>query len=71
MANSVEGSGLSIEVRFVKKDGVPIRPVKNDEEAGAAAIREVPLHNKYHWGAFDLADKLGLTRPKAGLRLCI
>ena len=65
VATSVEGTGLSVEVRFVKKEGLAVRLVKDDEQVDAAAIRLVPLQKKFHWGAFDLADKLGLSRPKA------
>ena len=65
VATSVEGSGVSVEVRFVKKEGVPVRLVKDDEQVDAAAIRLVPLQKKYHWGPFELADKLGLSRPRA------
>lgn len=65
VATSVEGTGLSVEVRFVKKEGVAVRLVKDDEEVDAAAIRLVPLQKKFHWGAFELADRLGLSRPKA------
>ncbi|MEX0426053.1 hypothetical protein AB3X52_00360 [Nocardioides sp. DS6] len=70
VATSVEGAGLSVEVRFVKKECVPVRLVKDDEQVDAAAIRLVPLQKKYHWGAFDLADKLGLSRPKAAALRC-
>jgi hypothetical protein len=65
VATSVEGAGLSVEVRFVKKDGLAVRLVKDDEQVDAAAIRLVPLQKKFHWGAFELADKLGLSRPKS------
>ena len=65
VATSVEGTGLSVEVRFVKKEGLPVRLVKDEEEADAASIRLVPMQKKFHWTAFELADKLGLSRPKA------
>lgn len=45
--------------------GVPVRLAKEDDEVDAAAIRLVPLQNKFHWAAFELADKVGLSRPKA------
>lgn len=70
VATAVEGTGLSVEVRFVKKAGVPVRLVQDDEEVDAAAFRLVPLQKKFHWGAFDLADKLGLSRPKAAALRC-
>lgn len=65
VATAVEGGGLAVEVRFVKKEGLAVRLVKDDDQVDAAAIRLVPLQKKFHWGAFDLADKLGLSRPRA------
>lgn len=65
VATSIEGTGLSVEVRFQKKEGIAVRLVNDDEQADAAAIRLVPLQKKFHWGAFDMADKLGLSRVKA------
>lgn len=67
---SLSGGGITIEVRFSKKDGAPVQLITEDDSRDAAAIRLVPLQKKYHWGAFDLADKLGLSRPRAtALRL--
>lgn len=60
---AVSGTGLDVEVRFVKKDGLPVTMVRGD--ADAAAIRQVDLQNKYHRSGFDLADAVGLTRPRA------
>ncbi|WP_241249758.1 DUF3644 domain-containing protein [Rhodococcus sp. X156] len=66
VATAVDGAGTTVEVRFVKKEGLPVQLVKEDEgTTDAAAIRLVPLQRKFHWGAFDLADKVGLSRPRA------
>ena len=65
VASSVEGTGLTVEVRFVKNEGLPVRLVHDDEHEDAAAVRLVPLQKKYHWPAFGMADKLGISRPKA------
>ncbi len=65
VASSVEGTGLTVEVRFVKKEGLAVRLVHDDEHEDAAAVRLVPLQKKYHWPAFGMADKLGISRPKA------
>ena len=65
VAASVVGEGLSVEARFVKREGVPVRLVKDDEQVDASAIRVVDQQKKYHWGAFALADKVRLSRPKA------
>jgi hypothetical protein len=65
VSTDIQGTGLSVEVRFAKRAGIPVRLVREDDRIGAAAIRLVPQQKRYHWGAFDLADKLNLSRPKA------
>ncbi len=62
---SVNGEGLDVQVRFVKHENA--LPVKftNDEEVDAAAIRTVDQQKKYHRSAFELADALGVSRPRA------
>jgi hypothetical protein len=59
------GDGQTVQVRFVKQDGVPVRFVRDDDQEDAAAFREVDLQKKYHLSAYDLADRLGLSRPKS------
>jgi len=61
---AVSGTGLDVEVRFVKKGGLPVTMVAGDAE-DAAAIRQVDLQKKYHRSSFDLADAVGLSRPRA------
>lgn len=61
---AVAGEGLSVSVRFVKKDGLPVRLVRDDEQ-DAAAVREVDLQKKFHRSATDLAQALNLTLPKS------
>jgi hypothetical protein len=39
--------------------------VPADDPSESAAVREVDLQRKYHLAPFDLADRLGLTRPRA------
>lgn len=56
----VEGSGLTFQVRITKGDGLAMRYV-SDEGVDAAAVRVVDQTRKYHMGAKDLADKVGLT----------
>ncbi len=67
VGTDVAGTGVTVEVRIVKQAGigVPVRLVGEDEDVDAAAIREVSLHKKYHWGPADLAEKLGLSPAKA------
>jgi hypothetical protein len=64
VAASVAGEGLSVEVRFVKKGGLPVQLV-TDPDQDVAAVREVDLQKKYHRSATDLAKAVGLTLPKA------
>lgn len=65
LESEVEGEGINVAVRFVKKGGTPVRFVAADDPAAAAAVREVDLQNKYHWSSMKLADKLGITHPKS------
>lgn len=65
VATDIQGAGLSVEVRILKQEGVPVRLVQDSDDTDAAAFRLVPLQKKFHRGAFDLADKLNLSRPKA------
>jgi hypothetical protein len=64
LKTTVDGEGLSLKVHFTKVGGAPVQ-FKADPEADAAAIREVDLQKKFHWGAQALAKKLGLSTPKA------
>lgn len=66
VAASVAGEGLTVEVRFVKKDGLPVQFVKADEAVDAAAVRVVDLQRKFHRSAGDLAASIALTSPRAG-----
>lgn len=59
------GEGVTLTVHFSKKQGAPVRYIGGDDPADAAAVREVDLRRKFHLGRADLADKLGLTQPKA------
>jgi hypothetical protein len=68
VAASFVGQGQQVQVRFVKKGGMPVRLVKDGEvmeEVDVGAVREVDLQKKYHRGPHDLADSLGLTRPRS------
>jgi hypothetical protein len=59
------GSSLAVEVRFVKKGGLPVTYTASDSEVEPAAIRMVDLEKKFHMGAYDLADRSGVSRSKA------
>lgn len=64
ITSTTTGGGLAVEVRFVKKDGLPVT-FTNDPAAEAAAIREVDLEKKFHMGPYDLADKACVDRTKS------
>lgn len=65
LTTQIEGTGLTVTVRFAKKEGVPVRLVAADDPADAAAVREVDLQRKYHFSKQELADALDLTGPRA------
>jgi hypothetical protein len=56
---------VNLVVHFTKKEGAPIRYIGGDDPAHAAAVRELDLQKKFYLGAADLAQKVGLTLPKA------
>jgi hypothetical protein len=60
---AVSGQGLDVQVRFVKQGGLPVRFVK-DDTVDAAAFREVDLQKKFHRAPHELADVVGITRPR-------
>ncbi|AAO53569.1 hypothetical protein ALQ37_03146 [Pseudomonas syringae pv. aptata] len=60
-----DGEGVNLLVHFTKKEGAPIRYIGGDDPAEAAAVRELDLQKKFYLGAADLAQKVGLTLPKA------
>lgn len=60
---NVGGVGLSVTVRFTKHDGAPVHFV--DANAEGAAVREVDLQRKFHFSGDEIADRLGLTRPRS------
>jgi hypothetical protein len=62
---AVTGSGVTVQVRFVKKGGLPVRFVGADAPIDASAIRVIDLNTKYHYRPRDLALAVGLTEPRA------
>jgi hypothetical protein len=58
------GAGLTVEVRMVKKGGLPVT-YTSDPNADASAFRTVDLEKKFYMGPHDLADKCGVSRNKA------
>lgn len=64
LSSHTAGEGLTVEVRFVKRDGLPVT-YTSDPEAEVAGIREVDLEKKFHMGKYDLADKSNIDRTRA------
>lgn len=64
LATDVAGDGISVDVRFVKKGGLPVRYLPADDPTAAAAVREVDLQRKYHSSPAELASRLGLSGPR-------
>ncbi len=61
-----EGSGISFNIRITKAEGIPIRLVKEGEEAtGVVAVRRVNELDFYSLGLNQVAEKINLTGPKA------
>jgi hypothetical protein len=65
ITTDIAGEGILVKVRFSKTTGAPVRLVKAAEPVEAAAIREVDLQRKYHRSPTELAEALGLSRPRA------
>lgn len=59
----VSGEGVGLEVRFVKSGGMPVTYVSDG--ADASAVRVVDLQKKYYLTATELAQKLGVSPPRA------
>lgn len=65
IGTTTTGEGVNLVVHFSKKQGAPVHYVGGDDPAAAAAVREVDLRKKFHIQAKALADKVGLSPPKA------
>ena len=65
LGTSIEGSGVTIKVKFSKREGAPVRFIAADDPREAAAVREVDLQRKYRHSASDLARLTNLTLPRS------
>ena len=69
LSAEISGEGLMVKVKIVKQaDALPVRLVHDadgGEAVDVAAIREVDLQKKFHWSPFELAEKLGISPPRA------
>lgn len=65
VGTTVDGTGVTVTVRFSKKEGVPVQFVPADDPRETAAVREVDLQRKYHLSARELAERVRLTQPRA------
>lgn len=60
-----EGAGLTFNIRITKKEGLPIRLVKEGQtEAAVVAVKRVRELDYYNLGLLNLAAKIGLTSWK-------
>ena len=60
-----DGDGPTVRVHFTKREGAPVHFVPADDPTETAAVREVDLQRKYHLAPAELAERLGLTGPRA------
>jgi hypothetical protein len=59
------GDGISYTIRITKAEGIPIRLVKESEEAsGVVAVRRVNELSYYSLGLKDVAQRVGLSAPR-------
>lgn len=63
---AAEGTGPTLSLRLTKKEGVPIQLVaEGTPGASVVAVKRVDELGYYNLGAKQLAEKVGLTMPKA------
>jgi hypothetical protein len=63
---AAEGTGPSLSLRISKKEGIPIHLVaEGTPGASVVAVKRVDELGFYSFGATHLAEKLGVTMPKA------
>jgi hypothetical protein len=63
---AADGAGPSLSLRLSKKQGIPIELVaEGTPGASVVAVKRVDELGFYSLGAKDLAEKVGLTMPKA------
>ena len=63
---TVDGTGPGLSLRLSKKEGIPIQLVaEGTPGASVVAVKRVDELGFYNLGAKQLADKVGLTMPKA------
>jgi hypothetical protein len=60
-----EGTGPSLSLRIVKKEGIPVHLVpEGAEDASVVAVKRVNELDFYNLSHADLAHHVGLTEPK-------
>lgn len=63
---AADGAGPSLSLRLSKKEGIPIQLVaEGTPGASVVAVRRVDELGFYNLGAIQLAEKVGLSMPKA------
>jgi hypothetical protein len=62
---TTDGTGPTLSLRLSKKEGIPIQLVpEGTPGASVVAVKRVNELDFYNLGAMQLAEKVGLTRPK-------
>jgi hypothetical protein len=61
---STEGTGLTVNLRISTKEGIPVRLVKEGDEAGTIAVHKTDALSYFNLGLIQIAEKVGLTAPK-------
>lgn len=65
VGTTFDGEGPTIKVHFTKRFGAPVHFIAADDPRAAAAVREVDLQRKYYISPHELAERVGLTAPRA------
>jgi hypothetical protein len=64
LGTEISGEGPTLTVHFTKRQGAPVHFISADDPREAAAVREVDLQRKDYMSAYQLADRVGLSRPR-------
>jgi hypothetical protein len=57
---TTEGTGLTVKLRLTKTEGMPVRVVREGEEASPIAVKRVDELSYYSLGLYDVAKKVGV-----------
>ena len=65
LGSAIRGEGPTLTVQFTKRHGAPVHFISADDPREAAAVREIDLQRKYYIPPRKLAERIGLTTPRA------